>query len=177
MPYKGDVVTVLIVIAVIGLVVKRFAGEPLSARELFLPPLILVGIGAYQMWNLPAVTVTDVVWVVLTSMVGVLAGMARGATIRLFERDGMLHQRYTPWTVLIWVVGLGAGFGLGFLALNFGMHAEAKPMILSIGVSLLGEMLIIGPRALKSGIPFAPDRRSGARGISPLAPEQRFRSR
>lgn len=83
---------------------------------------------------------------------GFAFGALRGMTIRLFERDGHLWQRYTPWTLLVWVTSLGASVGMGLL---IGGHA---PTQLSIGVSMLGELCVIGAKALNTGIPFAPDK-------------------
>jgi hypothetical protein len=78
-------------------------------------------------------------------------------TIKLFERDGHLWQRYTPWTLLVWVTSIGASFGLALL-LNH--HA---PTQLSIGVSMLGELCTVGAKALNTGLPFAPEKLSNGR--------------
>ncbi|WP_399927495.1 hypothetical protein [Streptomyces kanamyceticus] len=38
------------------------------------------------------------------------------------------------------------------------MHENARPLQLAIGVSFLGEALVIGYRGMTSGVPFAPAR-------------------
>ncbi|RKT56697.1 DUF1453 family protein [Saccharothrix australiensis] len=144
----------LIAIAVVAVVVKRFLGEPLDARGLVVPPLVLIGIGVHGLTSVDLAT-ADVLWLVAGSVVGVALGALRGTTIRLFTRDGVLWQRYTPWTLAVWVGSFAVNAGLGFAAAAGGMHAEARPMTLSIGVGLLGELVPIGLRALRSGVPFA----------------------
>ncbi|MEU8639849.1 hypothetical protein AB0C38_47295 [Amycolatopsis sp. NPDC048633] len=95
-------------------------------------------------------------WLVLGSAVGLGFGAVRAATTVLFERAGVLWLRYTPWTFAVWVVAAAANFGLGALAVSAGMHEEARPMTLSIGVSLLGEALVVARRAKGTGLPYAP---------------------
>jgi hypothetical protein len=142
---------VLIAAGVLYVLVRRFMGEPLNARDLLAPPafLLFFGIRAVEEFHLIYV---------LPLAVGFAFGALRGMTIKLFERDGHLWQRYTPWTLLVWVTSLGVSLGLGLL---IGGHA---PTQLSIGVSMLGELCTIGAKALNTGIPFASDQKvpSGA---------------
>ncbi|WP_433263313.1 DUF1453 domain-containing protein [Actinosynnema sp. CS-041913] len=144
----------LVAVGVAAVVVKRFLGEPLSARDLVGPPVVLLGFGIYGLTKTP-LTAVDVLWLAVGSVVGVALGVLRGTTIRLFTRDGVLWQRYTPWTLAVWVGSFAVNAGLGFVAVSAGMHAEARPMTLSIGVGLLGELVPIGLRAVRSGVPFA----------------------
>lgn len=158
---------VAVIIAVIALVIKRFIGEPLNARDVFGPPVLLVGLGVYSLTKLEMLNGTDITWLVIGSVVGIAFGALRGTTVKLYEREGELWQRYTKWTVLVWVVSVVVNAGIGFLGTAMGMHHEARPMTLSIGISLVGEMISIGLRAYKSGIPFAKRKDNGG-GSSPL---------
>jgi hypothetical protein len=135
---------VLIAAGVLYVLVRRFMGEPLNARDLLAPPafLLFFGIRAVEEFR---------VLYLLPLAAGFAFGVVRGMTIRLFERDGHLWQRYTPWTLVVWVTSLGASIGLGLL---IGGHA---PTQLSIGVSMLGELCAIGAKALNTGVPFAPE--------------------
>ncbi|MCX2952989.1 DUF1453 domain-containing protein [Lentzea sp. NEAU-D7] len=144
----------LIAAGVLYVLVRRFRGEPLNARDLLAPPafLLFFGIRAVDEFHLAYL---------LPLAAGFAFGALRGMTIRLFERDGHLWQRYTPWTLLVWVASIGASFG--FVAL-LDHHA---PTQLSIGVSMLGELCAVGAKALTSGLPFAPERVSnGGHGTS-----------
>ncbi|MEV0680644.1 DUF1453 domain-containing protein [Actinosynnema sp. NPDC050436] len=149
---------VLIGAAVVAVVVKRVLGEPLNGRDLVVPPLVLLGIGGYELTK-TSVTAVDVLWLVGGVAMGLALGVLRGATIKVYERDDVLWQRYTPWTLAVWVGSFAVNAGLGFAASASGVHADARPMALSIGVGLLGELVPVGLRAIRSGVPFAPERR------------------
>ncbi|MCR6484453.1 DUF1453 domain-containing protein [Amycolatopsis sp. OK19-0408] len=151
-------IAAVVLAAVVVLVIRRLRGEPLVARELFGAPVILVAIGAYSLTKLE-LTVADALWVALGSAIGLGFGAARAVTTRLFERDGVLWLRYTLWTFAVWVVAAGVNFGFGALAVGAGMPEQARPMTLSIGVSLLGEALAVASRAKVTGLPYARPRR------------------
>jgi hypothetical protein len=147
---------VLVLGAVAYVVVKRLLGEPLNARDLCGPPLILTGIGVYQLTKV-ALTGADAAWLAGGVVVGLACGWVRGATIVLFTRNGVLWQRYTRKTFAVWVVSLLVSGGYALLALAGGMHHDARPVTLSIGIGMLGEMAALGLRALATGQPFSPD--------------------
>lgn len=149
---------VLLVGVVVYVVVRRMVGEPLNARDVYVPPLVLVGLGVHTLTELHLTSV-DLLWLAVTCAVGVGFGALRASTTRLFARDGVLWQRYTWRTLVVWVVTAAAGFGLGALAIAAGMHEEARPMTLSIGIGLLGEAAVLWLRAQSLGVPYAPDRR------------------
>ena len=139
---------VLITAGVLYVLVRRFIGEPLNARDLLAPPVFLLFFGIRALTDFHATYL-------LPLAAGFAFGALRGMTVKLYERDGHLWQRYTPWTLLVWVTSLGVSAGLGFLV---GGHA---PTQLSIGVSMLGELCAIGVKALNTGIPFARDETRG----------------
>lgn len=155
------VVIALVVAAVGYTIVRRTIGEPLNARDMFGTPLVLLVVGGYGLSKVPEVTGVDVAWLVVTSLVGLTLGVWRGATVRLMVKDGALWQRYPGRTYLVWVVSLVVNGGLGFLAAHAGMHEDARPMTLSIGVSLLGEAVAVGLRAMVTGVPFSVENRDG----------------
>jgi len=93
--------------------------------------------------------------------VGFGCGAARGTTIRLLSRDGVLRQRYTLFTLLVWAGSLAAGAGVSMLAASAGAGVDLRPMTLSIGVGMLGETLTLAVRALSTGLPFSADQRRG----------------
>ncbi|WP_083268114.1 hypothetical protein [Lentzea guizhouensis] len=136
---------VLIAAGVLYVLIRRFLGEPLTARDLLAPPAFLLFFGIRATTDFHAIYLVPLA-------AGFAFGVLRGMTTKLYERDGHLWQRYTPWTLLVWVTSLGVSAGLGFLV---GGHA---PTQLSIGVSMLGELCAIGAKALSTGVPFAPDK-------------------
>lgn len=140
----------LIAAGVLYVLVRRFRGEPLNARDLLAPPAFLLFFG------IRAVDEFHLIYL-LPLAAGFAFGAFRGMTIKLFERDGHLWQRYTPWTLLVWVTSIGASFGL---ALLLDHHA---PTQLSIGVGMLGELCTVGAKALNTGLPFAQEKLSNGR--------------
>ncbi|GIH99227.1 hypothetical protein [Planobispora takensis] len=156
---------VIVAVLVVGVIVKRFLGEPLNARDLFVPPVVLVGIGVYGLVEGGPLTGADITWIAAGSAAGLALGALRGLTPRLSVRDGVLWQRYTGWTVGAWVLSVAVNAGVGALAALAGAHPQARPMTLSIGVSLLGEVITLGRRALATGTPFAPERASFPRRL------------
>lgn len=151
---RGWLIAAAILVVVVVLVVRRLRGEPLVAREVFGAPLVLIAIGAYGLTKV-GLTGLDALWLALGSAIGLGFGAVRAATTVLFERDRVLWLRYTPWTFAVWVGSVAVNFGLGVLATSAGMHEEARPMTLSIGVSLLGEALVVARQAKATGLPYA----------------------
>ncbi|KUL55532.1 hypothetical protein ADL22_01205 [Streptomyces sp. NRRL F-4489] len=149
---------VIIAILVIAVVIKRLIGEPVNVRDLFAAPVILTGIGVLSLVKAKDSTGTDLAWVIAGTVLGIALGTLRGATIQLSDRHGVLWQRYTGRTFLAMLGTLAVMAGFSVLAVKMGMRENARPIQLSIGVSFLGESLLVGRRGKASGIPFAPDR-------------------
>ncbi|MFB7905902.1 DUF1453 domain-containing protein [Kitasatospora sp. NPDC056076] len=159
----------LIGVVVVVVVVRRLRGEPLNARDLFAPPVVLTALGLWALSQRHGLGAGDCGWIGAGAALGVALGALRGATIRVYERGGVLWQRYTGRTFLVAVVSLAAMAGFALLAERGGLAADARPVQLSIGVGFLGEALVVGYRGLAFGAPFAPERR-GAK--SPLGPDR-----
>ncbi|WP_431902100.1 hypothetical protein [Nonomuraea sp. bgisy101] len=150
--------TVLNIVLIVGLVgyvvVRRMIGEPLNARDVYVPPLVLIGLGIHVL-SAVALTPVDVLWLVISGLVALGFGAMRASTTGLFEREGVLWQRYTWRTLVVWVVSAAASIGVGLLATRFGLHEQARPISLSIGVGLAGEALVTAVRARVIGVPYA----------------------
>ncbi|MCP2169299.1 DUF1453 domain-containing protein [Goodfellowiella coeruleoviolacea] len=171
---SGFPLVLVVVVLVVGVVVKRFIGEPLNARDLFGAPVILTGLGVYDLVNEVRPAGGDLAWIVAAALVGLVLGGLRGLTPRLFTKRGHLWQRYTGWTLLVWAGSVAANAGVSALVVAAGVPAEARPTTLAIGVSLLGEALVLGLRGVATGTPFAPDTRPrpGQPEPGPPRPEQ-----
>ncbi|MEV4166398.1 hypothetical protein [Nonomuraea dietziae] len=150
--------TVLNAALIVGLVgyvvVRRMIGEPLNARDVYLAPLVLIGLGIHALTGV-ALTAVDVLWLVISGLVALGFGAMRASTTGLFEREGVLWQRYTWRTLVVWVVSAAASIGVGLLATRYGLHEQARPMSLAIGVGLSGEALVTAVRARAIGVPYA----------------------
>ncbi|MFC4112009.1 DUF1453 domain-containing protein [Nonomuraea zeae] len=154
-----DVLQILLIVGAVAYVVaRRFAGQPLVAKDVYVPPVILAGIGVHGLAGID-LSALDAGWLAVTTVLGVGFGALRAGTTVVYRRDGVLWQRYTWKTLVVWVVTFVMSFGVGALAVATGMHAEARSVPLSIGVGLLGEALVILLRSRAAGVPFAPGRR------------------
>ncbi|GAA3076585.1 hypothetical protein GCM10020000_72540 [Streptomyces olivoverticillatus] len=158
---NGWVLAAVVAVVVVAVVAKRLRGEPLNARDLLAPPVVLIAIGIVSLCKAENLTATDFAWLVPGALLGVGFGALRGSSIVLFHRDGVLWQRYTGRTFALAALSLVVMAGYGLLAVRMGMHEYARPIHLNIGVSFLGEALVVGCRGLMSGVPFAPERSRG----------------
>lgn len=147
-----------IAVVVVVVVVRRLRGEPVNARDLFAAPVILTGIGLWSLAQHHGLGLGDYVWVGAGSVLGLALGAGRGATVVVYERDGVLWQRYTGRTFLVAALSFAVMAGFSLLAAHGGLAADARPVQLSIGVGFLGEALVVACRGLLSGTPFAPER-------------------
>ncbi len=153
-----NLITVLLVLAAVGYVlVRRLAGEPLEGRRLAVLPIVLAVVGGAQLRG-AHVTPLDVAVLAVEGVVAVGLGALRGLTVDVYNRDGHLWYRYRPLTIVVWAgsillrfVGAAVGHELGA---DTGVLSAA--LVLIVALSLLGEALIVGRRALASGVPFAP---------------------
>ncbi|MFE4519068.1 DUF1453 domain-containing protein [Kitasatospora sp. NPDC056783] len=152
----------LIAAVAVVVVIRRLRGEPLNARDLFGAPVVLTGLGVWAVARRHGLGAADYGWIVAGAVLGVALGAVRGATIRVYEREGVLWQRYTGRTFLVAALSLAVMAGFAALATHFGLAADARPVQLSVGVGFLGEALVVGCRGLAAGAPFAPERRDSS---------------
>jgi hypothetical protein len=160
-----DITTLLLVAAAIGYVgIRRFTGEPFQLRHLVLPPVLLIILGGYQVshaFNTGKTlshAVLDGAVLGAGAVLAAAGGVVRGLTVRVFVRDGHLWYRYTPLTLVVWVVLIGLRFAEDAAGRALGADpavvAAALPFVL--GLSLLGEAAVVGRRGIATGVPFAP---------------------
>jgi hypothetical protein len=147
----------LVAAVVVYLVVRRFTGQPLQAKAL-LVPLALTVFGTYQLRG-DHLSALDVGFLLVSAIIGLAAGAVRGATIRIYTRDGHLWQRYRLVTLGVWIATIGLRFGLsaGGHAIGVDLSSGATLMLM-LGVSLLAEGGVVASRAARTGIPYAPRR-------------------
>jgi hypothetical protein len=59
---------------------------------------------------------------------------------------------------VLFALGVLVSGGFTLLAVSLGMHEEARPYQLAIGISFAGEAAVLIPRGLARNTPFAKDR-------------------
>lgn len=143
--------TLLVVVLLAVLVVRRIRGEPLDLKDAAVTPVVLLAIGVHTLVQVGP-TAVDLAWLAGLCAVSLGFGAARSATIVIERRRDGLIQRYRWSTFALLVASLVIGAGLGQLAVHLGMHEEARPLVLTIGVGLAGEGVITLARAAKHGV-------------------------
>jgi hypothetical protein len=151
----------LIVAALIYVMWRRLAGVPLQAQRLLILPAVLVVWGGYQV-SRHHVTALDVALLALEVVAALALGLVRGATIKVYQNAGHLWYRYTALTLAVWFGSalVRVGIGVGGHLLGATMSATAS-VLLMVGVTFVGEAAVVGTRALRIGVPFAPRRVTG----------------
>ncbi|GAA3556192.1 hypothetical protein GCM10022222_44750 [Amycolatopsis ultiminotia] len=148
---SGPLEAVLIVAAIGYLLLRRLAGQPAQAKQMLVVPAVLTVIGLSD--------VKDVVhsplalgFLVVTALLSAGIGALRGASIRLFEREGVVYMRYTAVTVVLLVVNVAVKFGANLLLGAIDQSQVAvlgNTLMLTLGVSMLLEGVVTMGRALR----------------------------
>lgn len=168
---SGPVEIVLIVAAVGYVLVRRYLGEPAQVKRALVLPAVLSLIGLQHIGGAlhsPAA----VGFVAATVALGVLFGLLRGASVRLFQRDGIVFMRYTAVTFVVWVASFAVKFGSGYV---FGLidpgaaAAAGNTTMLSLGIGLLAEGVVVLAKAVRTGdqVIWSKGRRGAAHQTSP----------
>ena len=174
--------TIVLAVAAVGWVLwSRMKGQPLKAKRLLVLPVVLTALGITDLTgsSAPHLTPKDVGFLAASVGISAVLGAARGATIQLYPQGGELWQRYRPATVGLWITLIATKLILTVIA--GAAHASAgagtSSLLLALGVSLLAEAAIVGPRAMSTGLPFATDHQdSGSGRPGPAQPRPSFAS-
>lgn len=149
---SGPVEVVLIVVAVVYVLVRRLMGEPAQAKRMLILPAVLSLVGLHKLWG-EAQAPVSLLFLVATVIISIALGALRGSSVRISRREGLAFVRYTGTTVLLWLANVGVKFGadvaLKALAPN-DAGAFGNSVLLTIGVGLLAEGLVVLYRALRS---------------------------
>ncbi|WP_134663271.1 MULTISPECIES: DUF1453 family protein [unclassified Amycolatopsis] len=150
---SGPVEIVLIVAAVGYLMVRRMIGEPAQAKQMLILPAILSVVGLSTVSG-DVKTAASLVFLIGTAAISVVLGVLRGYSVRISRRDGTAFVRYTPVTVGLWVANIVVKIGVN-VALDAFAPQDAggvsNSMLLTIGVGILAEGLVVLYRALRAG--------------------------
>ncbi len=152
--------TILLVVAAVGYVLwSRMKGRPLKLKRLLVLPVILTVLGITDLTgsSAPHLTPNDITFLVVGAVISAVLGAARGATIELYPQQGELWQRYRRITVGLWITLIATKLVVLVIASVVGASAGGgtSSLLFCLGVSLLAEAAIVGPRARSTGLPFA----------------------
>lgn len=152
----NTVAQALVVVAVLGLVIaRRFQPRPVrgDGRRWRLP-LILMAVGLYSVVQLTKgshpITLNgdDIGYLALGGLLSLALGVVRGMTIRIYDRGGVLVQRYAVTTAVLWVATIAVRLGLDAAGPSFGVAraVTGASIMFMFGISLLGEAVAVTAR-------------------------------
>ena len=97
-------------------------------------------------------------WLTVGASGSLLIGLALGAITRLGSRDGVLWAKMPPRGLWLWAALIAWRGLIMVIAARAGAHVAASttPLLFTLGLNRLGQAAIIAPRAMLTGIPFAP---------------------
>lgn len=147
------IVLILAGVALVGYVlVSRWRGQALNVKRLLVLPAVLTAVGLAQTAGVarhghrPADLVLIAVGVVASAALGV----ARGATVAVYQRTGAIWLRYRPATLWLWLATVAVRVALTVVAHAAGatLAVSGPALLLAVGATLLGEAVVIARRAL-----------------------------
>ena len=150
---SGPVEIILIVAAVGYVLARRLLGEPVEAKRTLVLPAVLTGVGLIDLTKVTQPLVS-IGFLVATTALSLVLGLLRGASARVFEKDGVVYLRYTATTLLLWAVNLGVKFGAGVVLGLVDPKAEqatSSGLMFTLGAGLLAEGLAVLYKALRTG--------------------------
>jgi hypothetical protein len=148
---SGPVEIVLVVAAVGYVLLSRMLGEPVEGKRLLLVPAVLGVVGLAELRNVEF-TGGSLAFLAVTAVLGVAVGVGRGASARVFVRDGIVCLKYTWLTVALWAGSLAVKVGAGAVASAVdpeAVRASGSWTLLSIAVGLLAEGVTVVAKAMR----------------------------
>ena len=152
---------ILVVIGVIGFVIyQQVAGQAVAGRRLIVLPAVLTVVGFLDLDHAKHLNSADILLLTVGAIGSVLIGLAFGAITRLESRNGALWTRLPLRGLWLWAALIGWRVLIAVIAAKSGAHVAASttPLLFTLGLNRLGQAAVIVPRAMLSGIPFAPEK-------------------
>ena len=163
----------LTVLAAIGIVVfvigQQVVGSSVSGKRLVVLPVVLTAIGILDISGHKSHPgATDIVLLMVSAVIAVAIGVGLGAMTRLERRDGHLWAQLPKRGLWLWaglIVSRLVISGVGHAA---GAHVAAgtTAILLMLGLNRAAQALVVVPRAIAAGIPFAPEKDGSVFGAS-----------
>ena len=154
--------TVLVAIGVIAYVIgQQLIGRPVSGKRLVVLPAVLSVVGILNVTGGGShADATDFALLILSGTIAVATGAGLGLMTRLERREGYLWAQLPKQGLWLWaglIVSRLIIAGVGHVA---GAHlaAGSTAILLTLGLNRAAQALVIVPRAISAGIPFAPEK-------------------
>lgn len=156
-----SLLTVLVAIGVIVYVIgQQVAGSALSGKRVVVLPAALTVIGILDISGSKAhPDATDIVLLVVSAAIAIGTGAGLGTMTRLERRDGYLWAQLPKRGLWLWGGLLVSRLAIIGIAHGAGAHVAAgtAAILLMLGLNRAAQALVVVPRAITAGIPFAPE--------------------
>ena len=158
-----SVVTIVAVVGIVAYVIGRqLLGEPLRGKRLLILPVLLLVVGVANVASRHGhhPKVIDIVLLVIGAAIAAVVGLSQGLSKRLEVRHGSLWGQMPIRSLWLWgalVVSRGILDGLGY-AVGARVATGSAAILLTLGINRLAQAVVVAPRALAAGIPFAPEK-------------------
>jgi hypothetical protein len=162
--------TVLAAIGVIAYVIgQQVLGGALSGKRMVVLPVVLTVIGILDISRSKArLDATDIVLLVVSAAIAIGTGAGLGTMTHLERRDGHLWAQLPKRGLWLW-----GGLIVSRLAIIAIAHGAGAPVaagtaaiLLMLGLNRAAQALVVVPRAITAGIPFAPEKDGTVFGAS-----------
>ncbi|HTW43598.1 MAG TPA: hypothetical protein VMD79_14930 [Solirubrobacteraceae bacterium] len=156
-----SLLTVLVVVGIIVFAIgQQVLGSALSGKRLVVLPAVLTVLGILDISAQKSHTdATDIVLLVVSAAIAIATGVALGAITRLERRDGHLWAQLPKRGLWLW-----GALVLSRLTITAVAHADGAQLaggtaaiLLMLGLNRAAQALVVVPRAIAAGIPFAPE--------------------
>ncbi len=151
-------VAIGIVVYVIG---QQVVGRSVSGKRLVVLPVVLTVIGILDLTgNKSHPHATDIVLLTVSAVIAIAIGLGLGAMTRLERRDGHLWAQLPTRGLWLWgglIISRLLITGIGD-ATHAHLAAGATAILLMLGLNRAAQALVVAPRAIAAGIPFAPEK-------------------
>jgi hypothetical protein len=165
-----SVLTALAAIAIIVFVVgQQLVGSTLRGKRVVVLPAVLIVIGIVDISGSKShPDATDVALLVVSAAIAIAIGLGLGAMTRLERRDGYLWAQLPKQGLWLWGALLVSRLAITGVAHAAGAHVAAgtTAILLVLGLNRAAQALVIVPRAIAAGIPFAPEKDGTVFGAS-----------
>jgi hypothetical protein len=165
--------SVLVALVAIGAIVfvigQQVVGAAVGGRRMILLPAVLTVVGIVELAGSKSpVDATSVALLALSAVIAIAIGVGLGAMTRLERRDGHLWAQLPKRGLWLWGGLFVTRVVMAGIANVSGAHLAAgtAAILLVLGLNRAAQSLVVVPRAIAAGIPFAPERNGSVFGAS-----------
>ena len=164
------VLTILVAIAVVAYVIgAQVIGQSLTGRRAMVLPVVLTVIGIVDLTGDKSHPgALDVTLIALSGAIAIAIGLGLGFLTRIERREGHLWVQLPKRGLWLWAALFASRLLVTLIAHASGAHLAVgtSAILLVLGLNRVAQALVVVPRAVAAGIPFAPEKDGRVFGAS-----------